>query len=242
MTRKKNFILDTMVHNFFLNLKAGKNPSAQEHKLINKVISLQEDANDYEWIANTLYVVNEYLTINSDGIYVLKYSKRIDGEGPVENLSEIRNNIDKIRQEADINKEVAAIDAIKKAFAQHNTMLVKTGESVFSSKQEERFIKLVQEMRLENKINGDKLLNDAVISEKIPAKDINRFKEFIMNLKFVANEAAKEVEDAANAEIEHAKFSEEDPFLDDMVEKTDIDNQDTQDNFDSEIYVTGESD
>jgi hypothetical protein len=59
MTRKKNFILDTMVHNFFLNLKAGKNPSAQEHKLINKVISLQEDANDYEWIANTLYVVNE---------------------------------------------------------------------------------------------------------------------------------------------------------------------------------------
>jgi hypothetical protein len=93
---------------------------------------------------------------------------------------------------------------------------------VFSSKQEERFIKLVQVMRLENKINGEKLLNEFVISEKIPAKDINRFEEFIMNLKFVANEAAKEVVDAANEEIEHAKFSEEDALVDDMVEKTDI--------------------
>ncbi len=121
-------------------------------------------------------------------------------------------------------------------------MLVKTGESVFSSKQEERFIKLVQEMRLENKINGEKLRNDAVISEKIPAKNVNRFKEFITNLKFVADEAAKEVVDAANVEINDAELLKEDALVDDMVEKTDIDNQDIQGNFDSEIYVTGESD
>jgi hypothetical protein len=161
---------------------------------------------------------------------------------PTHHLSEIRNNIDKIRQESDINKEIAAIDVIKKAFAQHNMMLVKTGESVFSSKQEERFIKLVQEMRLENKINGEKLRNDAVISEKIPAKNVNRFKEFITNLKFVADEAAKEVVDAANVEINDAELLKEDALVDDMVEKTDIDNQDIQGNFDSEIYVTGESD
>ena len=219
MVGQKNFIFDSKVRILAKHLQEKQNPNDQEQKLIKNAISQQDKAAQYEWVANILNLVVNYLQLSTNGNFILKYSMRKEDAEPLETVVMIEERIQKLEAEIERNKEIAAKQAIKKAFLDHGRAFEKGGTNPlfnFSSEQEIKYSQLVMDMRLENRNGAEKLLKNVL--KDIKPEIINLYKDFIKKIVFLTNEAAKEVEDVAKVEKEEMEDERREALL---TEKSD---------------------